>query len=35
VRRVWATHPPVGLRLARLAELEAAVQQRSPTPSAR
>jgi len=35
VRRIWATHPPVKLRLARLAQLEVAVQRRSPTSAAR
>ena len=29
VRRIWATHPPVKLRLARLAQLEAELQRRS------
>jgi heat shock protein HtpX len=29
VRRIWATHPPVKVRLARLAQLEAELQRRS------
>ena len=29
LRRIWATHPPVKTRLARLAQLEAELQRRS------